>query len=201
MKADELEAALVRWAPTVLKGVAVVVRAAAPESDPRMRDVTYLAGAAIAGEAAARLQANDPWRAALATATAATAASAGLIRATRLSGELAEARRTAATLAPLAGTLTLASTRAVDRLIDDLGWGSDPKLRAAATVGSAGLAGTAIVLLTGGNRAYALALGWGLAEAAAQAFRQKRTATVVAAGVGLAAVAAATWYAGRRSGG
>ena len=81
MKANEVEAALVRWAPTVLKGVAVVARAAAPEVDPRMRQVTYLAGAAVAGEAAARLQPEDPWRVALATVTAAAAGSRPPIRA------------------------------------------------------------------------------------------------------------------------
>lgn len=198
MKANEVEAALVRWAPTVLRGVAVVARAAAPEVDPRMRQVTYLAGAAVAGEAAARLQPEDPWRVALATVTAAAAASAGLVQATRLSGEIAAAEKVAVTLAPLAGTLTLASARALDPLLQTVRWGRDAEHRAVALVGAAGIAGTGILLLTRGNRAYALALGWGLAEAAMRGVRKRRPGEVLAATAGIAAVAAAAWYAGRR---
>lgn len=196
--AGAIEAKLVEWAPTVLKGLAVAVGAAAPDIDPRLREVTLLAGAAVAGETAARLQAADPWRAAIATATAAAAATTGLVQATRLAGEVAAAAKTATALAPLAGSLTVASARALDRLLDEAGIGGDGRLRTAAIIGAAGAGAAGVALLSRGSRGYAMAAGWALAGVAVEGMRNRRGGLVLAATVGLAAIGAATWYAANR---
>lgn len=191
-----IEAKLAHWAPTVLKGLAVAVGAAGPEIDPRLREVTLLAGAAVAGESAARLQA-DPWRAAIATAGAAAAASTGLVQASRLAREIEAAGRAANALGPLAASLTVASVTALDRVFAAAEPGGDPRRRMALLVGAAGVAGAGVALLSRGNRAYALALGWGMARLAADGIRRRRATTIVAASVGLAAIAAASWYGAR----
>lgn len=122
----------------------------------------------------------------------AASASAGLVQAARTAGSGDVAR----SLAPVAGSMTAASALALDQALGHAGIGSGR--RAAIVIGAVGAAGAGVAILSGGNRAYASALGWGLAGVALTGIREKRFALTVAAGAGLAAVVAATWYAGRR---
>lgn len=96
-------------------------------------------------------------------------------------------------LVPLAGALTVSALLSFERapLVARLGG-------TAMLVGAAGAAGAGVTLASGGNRAYAGAVAWGLASAGLDGVRDRKAAVVVAAGAGLVAVGLATWIGARR---
>ena len=196
------------WGPLFAGNLALAVRSFFRRrfEAPANKWITWLSGAAFAGNTAWSLQAQFAglgWPSFGIIAGSATAASAAVIAAESVAHDSGFARLAATTVGPLAGWLTVATFANLDATFNETQGSSSEEAatrRAMVLVGAASGTAAAMAVATRGNLGYAGAAAWGLGGIVLRNRREQRPAVVRTAAIGLSAVALATILARRLRG-